>query len=126
MPIVALSTTSIRANGATDNKKSYDDLVINISIPHAYYDNDVNMNSCLAIYSYNGSGYSNKFKQDLKYGSERMTSINSVDADLNGDGYNELVVAGLYATGLSANNDEGTKSSSENFVQLIFWDGEKI
>lgn len=125
MPIVALSTTSIRANGATDNKKSYDDLVINISIPHAYYDNDVNMNSCLAIYSYNGSGYSNKFEQDLKYGLERMTSINSVDADLNGDGYNELVVAGLYATGLSANNDEGTKSSSENFVQLIFWDGEK-
>lgn len=125
MPIVALSTTSIRANGATDNKKSYDDLVINISIPHAYYDNDVNMNSCLAIYSYNGSGYSNKFQQDLKYGSERMTSINSVDADLNGDGYNELVVAGLCATGLSGNNDEGTKSSSENFVQLIFWDGEK-
>ena len=53
------------------------------------------MNSCLAIYSYNGSGYSNKFEQDLKYGLERMTSINSVDADLNGDGYNELVVAGL-------------------------------
>ena len=26
---------------------------------------------------------------------------------------------------MSGNNDEGTKSSSENFVQLIFWDGEK-
>lgn len=125
MPIVALSTTSIRANGATDNKKSYDDLVINISIPHAYYDNDVNMNSCLTIYSYNGSGYSSIFSSDLKYGNERMTSINSVDADLNGDGYNELVVAGLYANGLSGNNDEGTKNSSYNFVQLIFWDGNK-
>lgn len=123
MPIVALSTTSIRANGAEDTSKSYDDLVINVSIPRVYYDNNDNMNSCIAIYSYNGSGYTNKFQSDLRYDTIRMLSTNSVDADLNGDGYNELVVAGMQEYGLSGDTDTDTISTSENLVQLIYWDG---
>lgn len=123
MPVVALSTTSIRANGAEDTSKSYDDLVINVSIPRVYHDNDDNMNSCIAIYSYNNGGYERKFKSDLRYDTIRMLSTNSVDADLNGDGYNELVVAGMEEYGLSGDTDTDTISTSENLVQLIYWDG---
>lgn len=123
MPVVALSTTSIRANGATDGKQSHDDLVINVSIPRVYHDDDVNMNSCIAIYSYNNGVYDKKFSKDLRFGTDRMISTNAVDADLNGDGYNELVVAGLYE--YDVNSDQATNkiSTSENLVQLIIWDG---
>ncbi|MGN0470783.1 MAG: hypothetical protein ACI4GV_07715, partial [Acutalibacteraceae bacterium] len=123
MPIVALSTTSIRANGAEDQNKSYDDLVINVSIPRVYHDNNANMNSCIAIYSYSNSGYVQKFQSDLRYNSIRMLSTNSVDADLNGDGYNELVVAGMKEYGLSKDTDTNKISTSENLVQLIYWNG---
>ncbi|MDO5124330.1 MAG: FG-GAP-like repeat-containing protein [Eubacteriales bacterium] len=123
MPIVALSTTSIRANGAEDTEKSYDDLVINISIPRVYHDDDDNMNSCIAVYSYNNGSYDKKFSKDLRFGTDRMVSTNSVDADLNGDGYNELVVAGLYEYDVSENKATNKISTEENLVQLISWDG---
>ena len=123
MPIVALSTTSIRANGADDTDKSYDDLVINISIPRVYHDDDDNMNSCIAIYSYNNGSYDRKFSKDLRFGTCRMVSTNSVDADLNGDGYNELVVAGLYEYDVSEDKATNKISTDKNLVQLISWDG---
>lgn len=123
MPVVALSTTSIRANGEEDQEKSYDDLVINVSIPRVYHDNDANMNSCIAIYSYNKGKYEQKFQSDLRYGNTRMLSTNSVDADLNGDGYNELVIAGMKEYGLSGDKDTNKISTSENLVQLIYWNG---
>ncbi|MGN0558076.1 MAG: hypothetical protein ACI4IS_01330 [Acutalibacteraceae bacterium] len=123
MPVVALSTTSIRANGATDGKKSHDDLVINVSIPRVYHDDDANMNSCIAIYSYNNGSYDKKFSKDLRFDSDRMISTNAVDADLNGDGYNELVVAGLYEYSVSSDYSTNKISTDKNLVQLISWDG---
>ncbi|MDD6488295.1 MAG: hypothetical protein PUG48_00555 [Clostridia bacterium] len=123
MPVVALSTTSIRANGEENQEKSYDDLVINVSIPRVYHDNNANMNSCIAIYSYNKGKYEQKFQSDLRYDTIRMLSTNSVDADLNGDGYNELVVAGMKEYGLSGDKHTNKISTSENLVQLIYWDG---
>lgn len=123
MPVVALSTTSIRANGATDGKKSHDDLVINVSIPRVYHDDDANMNSCIAIYSYNNGSYDKKFSKDLRFDTDRMISTNAVDADLNGDGYNELVVAGLYEYSVSSDYSTNKISTDRNLVQLISWDG---
>lgn len=123
MPIVALSTTSIRANGAEDRNKSYDDLVINISIPRVYHDNNANMNSCIAIYSYDNGSWNNKFKKDLRFNDLRMISTNSVDADLNGDGYKELVVAGMQEYGVTKDTGKFSISHSENLVQLIYWNG---
>lgn len=125
MPVVALSTTSIRANGNDVNEKSYDDLVINVSVPRVYHDNNVNMNSCVAIYTYKNKSYTKAFSSDLKYSTERMLSTNSVDADLNGDGYNELVIAGIRETGLDKSNNQSTGniSKTNNLIQLIYWDG---
>lgn len=128
LPIVSLSTTSIRANEENvDTTKSYDDLVINVSVPRNYHDDNDNMNSCTAIYSYNEGtkSYECKFNEDTKFGTERMLSTNSVDADLNGDGYNELVVAGMRETGLNGTNENSTGKieTSNNLVQLIYWNG---
>lgn len=128
LPIVSLSTTSIRANEENvDTTKSYDDLVINVSVPRNYHDDNDNMNSCTAIYSYNEGtkSYECKFNQDTKFGTERMLSTNSVDADLNGDGYNELVVAGMRETGLNGTNENSTGKieTGNNLVQLIYWNG---
>ena len=125
MPVVGLSTTSIRANGATDEAQSYDDLVINVSIPRCYTDNDDNMNSCVAVYSKSSDSYEKVFYSNLKGETTRMVFNNSVDADLNGDGYKELVVAGWYEYGLSKNNDKasGSISRDEAIVQLITWNG---
>lgn len=128
LPIVSLSTTSIRANEENvDTTKSYDDLVINVSVPRNYHDDNDNMNSCTAIYSYNKEKdtYECKFNEDTKFGTERMLSTNSVDADLNGDGYNELVVAGMRETGLNGTNENSTGKieTSNNLVQLIYWNG---
>lgn len=128
LPIVSLSTTSIRANEENvDTTKSYDDLVINVSVPRNYHDDNDNMNSCTAIYSYNKEKdtYECKFNEDTKFGTERMLSTNSVDADLNGDGYNELVVAGMRETGLNRTNENSTGKieTGNNLVQLIYWNG---
>lgn len=128
LPIVSLSTTSIRANEENvDTTKSYDDLVINVSVPRNYHDDNDNMNSCTAIYSYNEGtkSYECKFNEDTKFCTERMLSTNSVDADLNGDGYNELVVAGMRETGLNGTNENSTGKieTGNNLVQLIYWNG---
>ncbi|MGN1125989.1 MAG: hypothetical protein ACI4RI_00980, partial [Ruminococcus sp.] len=98
---------------------------INVSVPRVYHDDDVSMNSCVAIYSYENGSYNRKFNEDLRYDKTRMLSTNSVDADLNADGYKELVVAGLYETDLKESNDKSTGkiSTSENLVHLIYWDG---
>lgn len=127
MPVVALSTTSIRANGKDVNSQSFDDLVINVSIPRAYHDNNVNMNSCVAVFKYNSNtkNYDKAFSSDLKYGTKRMISTNSVDADLNGDGYNELVIAGMCESNLPSDNDKSTGNieRNKNQIQLIYWNG---
>lgn len=125
MPVVALSTTSIRSNGSSDTTQSYDDLVINVSVPRSYTDDDDNMNSCVAVYSKQSGKYQKEFYCDLKGETTRMIYNNSVDADLNGDGYDELVVAGWYEYGLPKNNDKanGSISKNEALVQLISWNG---
>ena len=132
MPVVALSTTSIRLGDADTSTAStkyetFDDLVINVSVPRVYTDDEVNMDSVVAIYSYENQSFTNVFNDSLNYGTYRMTSINSADADLNGDGFEELVVAGLKETGLKSgdSNSSGSLSSSKNLVQLITWNGSK-
>lgn len=132
MPVVALSTTSIRLGDADTSTAStkyetFDDLVINVSVPRVYTDDEVNMDSVVAIYSYENQSFTNVFNDSLNYGTYRMTSINSADADLNGDGFEELVVAGLKETGLKSgdSNSSGSLSTSKNLVQLITWNGSK-
>ncbi len=131
LPVVGLSTTSIRSsdkeNDAKNNKtvNSYDDLVINISIPRCYEDEEDNMNSSVAVFSKRTGSWNKECCYDLASNSSRMIFNNSVDADLNGDGYKELVVAGWYETGLNGSNSNGTISENEALVQLITWDGSK-
>lgn len=123
MPIVSLSTSSIRANEENVTEESHDDLVINVSIPRNYYDDDDNMNSITAIYSYENGSYEKKFCSDTKFGTERMLFTNSVDADLNGDGYNELVIAGMREKDVNSDNGTGSIDKEKNLVQIIYWDG---
>ncbi|MBQ3284540.1 MAG: hypothetical protein IJH40_02750 [Ruminococcus sp.] len=144
LPTVALSTTSIRlgedkhsSTGATQYK-THDDLVITVSVPRHYKNKNLDINSITKIFSYDkDSAEDNKFVQMFRYeylpfdnNTKRMNYVNSCDADLNGDGFKELVVAGLKEKDMTkpeGANDEnrryGSFDQSSNYVNIITYTG---
>ena len=144
LPTVALSTTSIRLGdqkNASDGAAIYnthDDLVVTVSVPNHYRDKNLDLNSITKIFSMDGGdGARQLFRYEyLPFdGGEsnprtekntRMNHVNSCDADLNGDGFKEIVVAGMkeYKMGTpGGSNDEnrnwGSWDTSHNFVNII-------
>ncbi|MBO4396186.1 MAG: hypothetical protein J5819_07565 [Eubacterium sp.] len=139
LPIVSLSTTQTRLGDKIKDQsqtisryKTHDDLVIGVSVPGVYRkeynDRNLPLNSWLAIYSFE-NGTTPLFKKELtsyKDGDtySRMLGINACDADLNGDGYKNLVVAGVKEEGISDGNAHsyGTASDRKNLVSVLYVD----
>ena len=115
LPTVSLSTTSTRLkemvnlNPDTNSAKrytTYDDLVISVSVPTAYYNSAVDMNSATEIYGMQNGSIGRLFHyeyepfvesdnhDDLDGYYRRMTGVSTCDADLNGDGFKEIFTAG--------------------------------
>ena len=105
LPTVALSTTSTRLGEATKNAgakryETYDDLVVSVSVPREYNDDNYYLNSVTAIFGTdkpNGninSLFLHEFEPFDENLDKRMNYVSTVDADLNGDGFKEIVVAG--------------------------------
>ena len=141
LPTVALSTTSTRlgedkqsSTGATQYQ-THDDLVITVSVPRHYKNKDLDLNSYTKIFGYDGSDFNELFTYEylpFDNNSKRMNYINSCDADLNGDGFKELVVAGLKEKDMSkpegANDNNrcyGSFDQSHNYVNIITHNGTK-
>ena len=116
LPQVALSTTSTRlgdvVNATSNGAKryhTYDDLVVSVSVPiNTYQNDDINKNSITAIFGLKDDQYQKLFQYEYKpfrlpegmddIGNDparRMYAVNSCDADLNGDGFKEIFVAGF-------------------------------
>lgn len=114
LPSVNLTTTSIAGR---------DDLVINASLPlNSDYDNR-DQNARLAIYRWNGKSMEVAYgSQKLTYNGYRMRFCSAADADLNGDGVDELLIAG-YRNYDTSNNDKriGKIDSNQNLIQMITW-----
>ena len=144
LPVVSLSTCSLRLGNPIEKKGAYHyepftDLVINVSVPKAYQgkNNTLTLNSTTAIYRFD-SGlkpsqmFSHTYDPD---NNQRMSAVNSCEADLNGDGYKELVVAGIPETGLhdkadsdKSSNDKtafGSYDNTKSLVNIIYYDNDQ-
>lgn len=116
MPVVSLSTTSISGQ---------DDLVISVSHP-LYSDDDYNKkghSSALGIYHYSNGKLLNRYlDKSMTSESSRMRFSSAVDADINGNGIEELIVGGYKNIEWDDNTDVGKLDSSKNLLQVIYWD----
>lgn len=134
LPVVSLHTTRTRLNGKdSHNSKSvthynvYEDLVINISTPNISSYGDLNNDSFTGIYGRKTDGgeieqlWTTEHEAFTYSGSNyRMTAVNSCDADLNGDGFDEIVVAGVSEKAVGDDlKDAGDYDASKNFVNVI-------
>lgn len=120
MPVVDLSTTRISGQ---------DDLVVNVSQPMTSkngQDKSYGQGSAMGIYHFEGIAPSDKIicryiNKDVQYGSMRMRFASALDADVDGDGVEELVVGGYKNTGIGGICDVGTLDPSKNLLQLFRW-----
>lgn len=112
LPIVNLMTTNISGR---------DDLVINVSSPLTdKIESD--QSSSMGIYHYNNNKMDVCFMEDyMVYGSNRMRFNTAVQADVNGNGVEELIVGGYKNQDWDDAKDPGELSDSENLVQIYCW-----
>ncbi len=114
-PYAHLNTTKIAGR---------DDLVIAATLPY-YERNTYNDNGALAVVSFQNGNKKIEFNTDLKYDNNayRFKMQATVNADLNGDGTDELVVGGFKNTGYSTRGDDrGTISDSEYLVNVLLYE----
>lgn len=134
LPMVTLSTTSTRLNEVVNTNSdttaakrysTYDDLVISVSPSIIYYDSHLDMNSTTVIYGRTKDGFTCLFKNEYKpfkanlnddftdyY--RRAMGVSTCDADLNGDGFKELVAAGWMGVIDNSNSQYHTDDTDVN------------
>lgn len=117
MPVVSLATTRISGEEA---------LVVNASHPFKTNDGYGDQGQCSAIKIFHYNAKTNKIEcryvdEKMTYGDKRMRFSTAVDADLNGNGVEELVIGGYKNTGWKKNSDKGNMDADKNLVQLIVW-----
>ena len=110
-PIVNLSTTSMAG---------HDDLVACVSMP---YDDKHTGNSECDVLSVSGNAVNRVFYCGLEYSGTRFKFPSATSADVNGDGTDEIVVAGTKNTGYdNSKGKKGDISSSDNLVNILLYD----
>lgn len=140
LPTVALSTTSTRlgkvknTSSGAKQYETHDDLVLTVSVPTMYHNRNLDLNSITTIYSFDGETVPDRiFREEYKPFNDnknRMNYPNTCDADLNGDGFNEIVVAGIMEYDMNTpsgandvNRNFGTLSNQKNYVNIISYTG---
>lgn len=137
LPTVALSTTSTRlgevksASVGAKQYKTYDDLVMTVSVPTEYRGKNLDLNTITKIFSFESSTPTERFRYEylpftVDGNMMRMNYVNTCDADLNGDGFKEIVAAGVKEHNMSkpsgAKDDNrcyGKIDNYHNFVNII-------
>lgn len=101
-----------------------DDLVVSVSLP--YYEEDgYTDNGALAVVSYQNGNRKTEFNSDLKYDNNayRFKMQATANADLDGDGTDELVVGGFKNMGYDISGDDrGSISDSEYLVNVLLYE----
>ncbi|MGN0659834.1 MAG: InlB B-repeat-containing protein [Emergencia sp.] len=114
-PIVNLAATSISGS---------DDLVITACLPRRKDDDyyKKTQNTALAIYGYKNGSYTKRSAGISIDGSDyRMRFASACDMDLNGNGADELVIAGYKNIKLSDDKGIGKIDQDSNLVQVVVW-----
>ena len=113
-PVVDLNTTSMAGR---------DDLVVSASLPFSNDDDWCN-SSDIGIYSWKDGKPVRIWNSDLVYDNNayRFKFNSSANADLNGDGRDELVISGYKNTDYKNGDTRGKISSKENLLNVILWD----
>lgn len=122
LPVVDLHTTSIAG---------YDDLVINACLPFSDLYADRDQTAASVIYSYTNEkavGRGNYtmgrlFNIPMSYFASCTRFAAACDADLNGNGVGELVVASH--RNKRSGSGKGTMVDNANAVQIVTWDPKK-
>lgn len=130
VPVVHLASTSISGQ---------DDLVINASLPYRSGDNYKyrRQEASLGIYRWDGSSKLVKtFADHLSYNvsgtsSDRMRFVSAQDADLTGNGIEELVLAGFRNSGNYGGPNNASQSvpigtmEQDIYVNMVVWEQNK-
>ena len=140
LPTVALSTTSTRLGNVKNASvgamqyETHDDLVMTVSVPTEYRDDNLDLNSITKIFTFEGGGAQQLFRYEylpFDNNTKRMNYPNTCDADLNGDGFKELVVAGMMEKEMDkpsgandTNRNWGEFATDKNYVNIITHDGD--
>lgn len=114
LPVANLMTTDIAGR---------DDLVINVSQPLSG-DIKSDQASYMGIYHFHEHfGEMKPYFEEkyMVYGNHRMRFSSAVQADIDGNGVDELVVGGYQNYGWDNANDPGDLSRSENMIQVYTW-----
>lgn len=122
LPVVDLHTTGISGD---------DDLVINACLPYADQYADRGQSAASVIYSNTNVKGSNKVKKEMaplfnipmSNGTDGTRFAAACDADLNGNGVGELVVAAH--RNKKSRTGKGTMLDKANAVQIVTWDPAK-
>ncbi len=115
LPIVSLSTTSISGQ---------DDLVVIVSHPRKDSGSykDAGQDSAMKIFHWEGNVLVRRYTEEkMTYSSERLRFASAVDADLNGNGIDELIVGGYINNGWDSSKKRGEIDKNNNFIQAYCW-----
>ncbi len=109
----------------TTHMAGRDDLVVNVTQPWLT-EYDFIENGALAVWSFQNGNKKLEYNNELEYGDCRFKMSASVNADINGDGVDEVVVGGFKNTSFGdSSSDRGNISDTQNLVNvLIYEDGE--
>ncbi len=116
-PVVDLNTTSMAGR---------DDLVASASLPYSDDDDWCN-SSDIGIYSWQSGKPVRVWNSDLVYDNNayRFKFNASANADINGDGKDELIISGYKNTDYKNGDTRGKISSTENLVNVVLWNKDK-
>lgn len=113
-PYVQLSTTKMAGR---------DDLVVSVTQPFLT-EEEFTENGALAVWSMQGGTLKLEYNNDLEYGNYRFKMSATANADLNGDGIDEIVVGGFKNTDWG-DSGRGSISDSANLVNVLIYEDDK-
>ena len=106
----------------TTHMAGRDDLVVSVTQPFLS-EEEFTDNGALAVWSFQNGSKKLEFNDDLEYGGYRFKQSATANADLNGDGTDEVVVGGFKNTNYSITGTaRGEISDSEYLVNVLLYD----
>ncbi len=113
-PYASLNTTKMAGR---------DDLVVSVTMPY-WSEDGFTGNDAVAIYSFQNGSKELEFSSEPSYEGYRYKMTATANADLDGDGTDELVMGGFKNTGYDGDS-RGSISDSEYLVNVIFYDNDR-
>ena len=114
-PMVSMATASMAGR---------DDIVLSVTLPYNTKDEACN-DGIVAVLQYQNGSYVKVWENSLTNasGNARFKLQNVTNADLNGDGREEIVIAGHKNTGYKNGDSRGSIDEDKMFVNVLLYNG---